>query len=323
MKRRLRMSRQTESIAWLFERVFIVGALLFFMDVALRVLQDPGDTVLDVQTSDPIHRVLNILVLMGAIFLMFPVRRYLLRALIANRALCALCFLVGLSSIWSPVPLFTIQRGIVFVMITMFGLYFGVRYDTQQQIRLVLNALVIATLLSCVFIVLLPKYGIDSAGAWRGAFIQKNIFARFLVITLVSVISVRVSGGHKVLMKALFLALLLCLLVKSRSVGAYAMAMVSIVLIYSSLLVGMQRRKLIPILLLGVPLTLVVAGCLWVGRVELLSSASRDASLTGRVPLWDAVMVRAVKEPFLGYGYGGFWSTQSSQVWSAIRTGHH
>ncbi len=36
-------------------------------------------------------------------------------------------------------------------------------------------------------------------------------------------------------------------------------------------------------------------------------------SLTGRLPIWQAISGDIAKQPFLGYGYGGFWTDQ--QVW--------
>ena len=36
-------------------------------------------------------------------------------------------------------------------------------------------------------------------------------------------------------------------------------------------------------------------------------------SLTGRLPIWQAISGDIAKQPILGYGYGGFWTDQ--QVW--------
>jgi exopolysaccharide production protein ExoQ len=36
-------------------------------------------------------------------------------------------------------------------------------------------------------------------------------------------------------------------------------------------------------------------------------------SLTGRLPIWQAITGDIAKRPFFGYGYGGFWTDQ--QVW--------
>ena len=40
----------------------------------------------------------------------------------------------------------------------------------------------------------------------------------------------------------------------------------------------------------------------------------RDASLTGRAPLWRQVLRAVAERPLLGHGYAGFWSDDSPQV---------
>ena len=41
----------------------------------------------------------------------------------------------------------------------------------------------------------------------------------------------------------------------------------------------------------------------------LLSSIGKDATLTGRVDLWPAVLDKIWQRPWLGYGFSEFWGT--------------
>jgi exopolysaccharide production protein ExoQ len=52
---------------------------------------------------------------------------------------------------------------------------------------------------------------------------------------------------------------------------------------------------------------------------SLFDALGRDASLTGRIPLWGLVAEAIAKQPFFGYGYAGFWNADSREtqyIWS-------
>jgi O-antigen ligase len=57
----------------------------------------------------------------------------------------------------------------------------------------------------------------------------------------------------------------------------------------------------------------------------VLNLLGRDATLTGRTPLWGLIWERIKLHPLLGYGYGGFWlqwAPPSGDIWRiSMRTG--
>ena len=55
--------------------------------------------------------------------------------------------------------------------------------------------------------------------------------------------------------------------------------------------------------------------------VPLLEALGKDATLTGRIPLWHLVDQAIGNRPLLGYGYQAFWTDASSdawQIWASI-----
>jgi exopolysaccharide production protein ExoQ len=56
-------------------------------------------------------------------------------------------------------------------------------------------------------------------------------------------------------------------------------------------------------------------GILQMGREQ---DASDMASLTGRLPIWQAVLRDVAESPLVGYGYGGFWTPQRVLEYSYI-----
>jgi exopolysaccharide production protein ExoQ len=61
----------------------------------------------------------------------------------------------------------------------------------------------------------------------------------------------------------------------------------------------------------GLGLAAVIVFCDFDGLMALLG---KDATLTGRVPLWGVVLDAAANRPVLGYGYGAFWLDWNTQV---------
>lgn len=49
--------------------------------------------------------------------------------------------------------------------------------------------------------------------------------------------------------------------------------------------------------------------------VDLLG---KDVKLTGRIPLWNYLIQRGLEKPWLGYGYGGFWTNPQEVLQIAL-----
>jgi len=66
---------------------------------------------------------------------------------------------------------------------------------------------------------------------------------------------------------------------------------------------------------------LAVASVLIIAPDALLGAMGRDATLTGRIPLWGMVVGEIARQPFFGHGYAGFWIEDSRDVqyiWKTI-----
>jgi exopolysaccharide production protein ExoQ len=66
---------------------------------------------------------------------------------------------------------------------------------------------------------------------------------------------------------------------------------------------------------------LSVLSVLIIAPEALLDALGRDATLTGRIPLWGMVIQEIASRPFLGHGYAGFWIEDSipvQYIWKSI-----
>jgi exopolysaccharide production protein ExoQ len=316
------MKRPIEILFLLAERIFMVAALVFFLGAVFPVLRNPAGVHLSVQASDPVLFVLQLAVYAVGLLFMVRARHRIWNALLLNPVLFALLIFMVMSSLWSEVPLFSLRRSIALLIMAMFGLYLGTRYDMKEQVRLVGIALSLCVFLSTVFIFVLPSYGIESgsnAGAWRGVFIQKNMLGLCMVIAVVTILYWKLGGLRGLIFKSLSIALAIYLLVGSLSAGSYVVMIISLILACAYLVFLFPRRKLIPIGILVATL-LVVGGLYALSNAEaILLALGKNAALTGRVPLWHTLLGKISDRPFFGYGYAAFWSTQNRDVWAAMK----
>lgn len=94
-----------------------------------------------------------------------------------DKFLLLLTGLALISALWSAAPIVTLRRSLALVSTTIFGVYLASRFSLKEQLRLLAWALGIAALLSLLFVVVPPHYGIETrgvyTGVWRGIYHQK------------------------------------------------------------------------------------------------------------------------------------------------------
>ena len=307
------------------ERVFVILALFFFLGAVLPLLENPNDSAGIAVQTDPVVLFIQLAIYLFGLMFLFTVRRGVARALLTNPLLSLILVLAVASTAWSPVPDLTLRRALSLIIVTMFALYLGIRYTPPEILRLFAYVLLLAVLLNVIFVFLIPSYGVESQanhGAWRGAFLQKNIFARYMVIAAVTFIYLKPKSFKELGMKVSGLVLAPILVIGSISVGSYVMAAFAMLLIPSLKAFRLPIKRLLPV---GISLSILTTGVLILVRMNahmLLSLLGRSATLTGRVPLWHILLKRLSYEPVLGYGVNGFWSTQGTDVWTSLNLPH-
>lgn len=109
------------------------------------------------------------------------------------------------------------------------------------------------------------------------------------------------------------------LLLLSRSVTALAACMVMLAVLKFRRVFRLPTRTL-TIFALGFSAVAIPAGIWFFSNLEaILIAIGRDPTLTGRTPLWHAVLHEIGKRPFLGYGYTAFWySPEGDRVHAAL-----
>jgi exopolysaccharide production protein ExoQ len=315
------MRLQTERMYFTAEKWLVVGALLYFLGAIIPVLRNPAHISSEIQASDPFALLLQVLIYGAALIFMIPNAARLLRALASSPALASFLLLVLVSGVWSAAPLFTLRRALWFLLTSAFGLYFGARFEIKEQIRLLASALGVCIVLSVFFIVALPRYGYDLLlykDAWRGVFFHKNVLGCYMVVAAITFLCFRAETLAERAGRYLCLALSVGLLIGSEAKGSYVVMLVSILLMFLYRLLHLYWKRLIPAATIALGLLALGAAYVASNADAILQALGKNATLTGRIPLWADVLAISSHNRWLGYGFGGFWATNSHSVWSMV-----
>ncbi len=231
-----------------------------------------------------------------------------------------------LSLLWAVDPSITLTKLTILLGATIVGIYIGTVFNQRQQINLLFITLLVALICSVVFVLISPEYGIMTgyhAGNWRGVFYHKNTFGKlvvlFAVLGAILICQAETLRKRFVLTISLISSAMLVWLSDSAvsKVITIAMLFLFILLIFQI----KNKQVLVPIWSSATALVLGM-GLLLAGNLHVVFAAlGRSSSLTGRVPLWEALIPMIQSRPWLGYGYGSFWLGNrwpSSVIWNQI-----
>jgi O-antigen ligase len=171
--------------------------------------------------------------------------------------------------------------------------------------RLLLTTGVILAVSSAVMAILLPKYGLDSGGEWKGVFGQKNELGHAMLLLFSALAFNPISRGHRLRTVVLQSILPLGLIALSRSKGSLVLAIVLVAVRLYGPFVKRSRREHLPFIMFATLSTVLGAVFGW---GVILSLLGRDSTLTGRTHEWSVLSFFASKHLWLGYGYGAFWT---------------
>jgi exopolysaccharide production protein ExoQ len=234
--------------------------------------------------------------------------RQVLQVLKRNLLIVAMLALSVCSALWSKSSATTLQMCIQVVLCTLFACYLSARLTAERLMQLLIFMGVASALLSIFFAVALPSYGIFEGyggDAWQGICTHKNTLGISMVFLLTPVFFTNnYSRGRKLA----YSALILFLIYKSQSRGAWIDTLATLLFVaWLSLVRRLRARELAFILLITGTAGLVTVG-LGVHFWPLLTTElGKDASASGRTGIYVEVFRSIMKHPILGYGFGGFW----------------
>jgi exopolysaccharide production protein ExoQ len=313
------MNRTWQSL----EKLFAIAALVFFtrvLDSESLYIASEGKTESLVSVGEnPLAPFLSLMqhsIFLIVVCLLFFRSKDTIKTVTRGKVIWAVVILVPLSSLWSNVPDITIKGAFAFIESCAFGLYLASQYNLKEQLRLIAWALGITSLISLFYTLALPGDAIENGihiGAWRGPFIQKNIFARLLILNCLAYVCINSKHlWHKYLLFG-GLALSLSLTILSQSKTALIVLVLLMLISLAYRLLRLQDLLAIPSILSLMLLTGGIAIAILNNTERILASVGKDITLSGRTVIWTGLIEQIKLRPWFGYGYMGFWQNVESR----------
>ncbi|RUM22847.1 O-antigen ligase family protein [Rhizobium phaseoli] len=230
-----------------------------------------------------------------------------------------------LSTLWSIAPPTTLRRAIGLLFCVLLSYVLAIRFTPRQLLFLLFVTLGACTVLSVVMSVVSPALATmpDGDGAMRGVFIHKNVLGWYAALMILVATAVLIDGTFGLRRTAFILLAggIICL-ARSGSMTAIIATSVAFCLIgFYSLLQRSSSIGRVVIVLFFIQLSVGILISLHEFLVPALEALGKDATLTGRVPLWELVDREIADRWMLGYGYQAFWTTanpEATHMWLKI-----
>lgn len=311
------------TISWRAIECWGAGIALFFQTGALLplMLSDADGTLSESAKSIlrlpclPIYAFTILVLIRNFPQFLTAVRRNLIVPLIL-----AMPFL---STLWSIGPSSTLRRAIGLLFCVLLSYILAIRFTPRQLLFLLFTTLGACILLSVVISVVSPALATMPDGAMRGVFVHKNVLGWYasLMILVATAVLIDDKLGLRRTAFILLAAGIICL-ASSGSMTAIIATIVAFCLIgFYSLLQRSSSIGRIVIVLFFIQLSVGILISLHEFLVPALEALGKDATLTGRVPLWELVDREISDRWLLGYGYQAFWTDanpEAAHIWTKI-----
>lgn len=315
------MLKDKQNLVLWWEKFFAVTGLFLSTYAVIPLLRKQSGIVFDPFQGDIIIQALWALIYAITFFLLLKHWRQVLRVAFLDKFIWLLLILAFASTLWSGAPVVTLRRCAALLGTTAFGVYLAACYTRQELLRLLLWALGSCAVLSILFALLLPSYGIHLKTylAWRGVYENKNILGCFMALAAITWLLNSFSQSRGRLVGFAFCVTSIALLLLSKSITAFV---AFFVLLFFLLIYYLAHYRNIWAVR---PLAILAVGSLFIwfyNHLELvLITLGRDTTLTGRTLIWQEIWGMILQRPWLGYGYSAFWlgwNGPSSHVWNVL-----
>jgi exopolysaccharide production protein ExoQ len=243
--------------------------------------------------------------------------RQFLAAVRRNLPLVALLGLPVLSVVWSLTPSVSARRTIGLLGAILLAYLLAVRFTPRQIMALVAIVLGACMVLSLALMVGAPHMTVASNGDFRGAFFNKNVlgWSATLSMLVCGLMAADRSQAHRRIALGLFVASLICLVASGSATGLVAATAALVLTGFYQLLTRSHGLGRVVFVLLFIQFVAALLLSLQRFLPPLLDALGKDATLTGRVPLWQLVDDAISHRLLIGYGYQAFWTDGSGGAW--------
>lgn len=295
----------------------IYGVFVFLMGTGAIipvVRENMGVDYANLEVDYAVRQIWLLIYLITVIFI-FSNRQRFFKVVFANKLIWIIFGLTLLSVWWSASPAITFRRCVALFFTQVIGIYLYSEFDFEGVIELLALASIISILLSFIFSIFLPSYGIQHDGVydgvWRGVYINKNSFGQnmvlFIPLWLLLFLKKVKNDRSRGTLPFIFMMLSIILLIKSESKTSLVVCLVILCMIPVCLVIRKNT-----ILSIGLFFSIVTVSVVFIYNdfgiwQAMLESMGKDPTLTGRTKIWSLIIQAIEARPLLGYGYGAFF----------------
>jgi O-antigen ligase len=304
-----------EKLLKYFEPSFAVLAIIHYSANWLPLILSGGASEGDGVDINSFDYTLNVLLflltyMISGSLLLLRWKKFLMFA--QRGSIIWIMILIALASyFWSDFPARTLRSCIGLIGTTLFGVYLGSRYTLKEQLKLLVWAYGIIAVMSILFAVALPRYGVEQAvhaGAWRGIFNHKNLLGRGMTLGgIIFALSPSLFEQKDRWLCRMGLGITCLLLVMAKSSSSLINFTLLIISLTAYRILRFRYLLLIPAFIALLTLSATIFHIYTENADELLGLIGKDPSLTGRTDIWVWVREMIDQRPWLGYGFTGFW----------------
>ncbi|NMG18224.1 O-antigen ligase family protein [Brasilonema bromeliae] len=311
----------------LAEKVFVVLTLFFSTSALIPILIEKEDSV--DASQDPYTPILFMGVYVVTLFLVIKNRKSFLYVAQKDIWIWLLVGIALASVLWTVAPDLTLRRGVLLLGTTGFGVYLATRYTMREQLELLAWMFGLIILLSFVFAIALPSYGLMTfqeegahAGAWRGVIAHKNHLGRLMNVSTIVFLLLCVDNSlyqqksqqkYKwILWVGFVLSAILIILSTSKTAFVVFLSLTTILQLYKAL--RGNYNQVIPSVLTVILLVGSIAILLLDNLPVIATALGRDLTLTGRTDIWGVMFELIWERPLLGYGFNAVWQSWDNEV---------
>lgn len=223
---------------------------------------------------------------------------------------------IAMSLSWSVSPSETMRELVRVSVYTALVYGISIRFTPLEVFKILLVTSCLTVGFSICFAIFVGQQtSVDDVYRLGGS-LHPNPLARFSMIVAISSLAfARQSAGQRwKWIGLLILAMVVIQLTKSRT--ALASCMLGLAVVF---LVGFEfRRLLFPGVLFCTVISFLVVGLgirgesgfSSLGNIATMGRNEKVESLTGRLPLWEALLDHSKDRRMIGFGYGAFWNAK-------------
>lgn len=219
------------------------------------------------------------------------------------------------TSLMNGLNIVSIRESLILIGTSLYAIYLVNLYNHNKLINLIFISQLLIAMFTFIFTIIYPETGkmiYEGKLVWRGAFIHKNLLAANMAFgILVSI------ACYEKKSKNLKKSLIIFNILLSGIILIMSGSMTSLVIVISAFLIykicSIVKVKVNPVyLMMGVHLIVYYIISNQDKYNEIFTKIfNRDLTLTGRLPVWEAVLEMIKKSAFWGYGYNSIWLENS------------